>query len=101
MPKFRKKPVVVEAHQLKLPKHEDGILCCSCDDNEKSPIDIAEWIGNLEVYLTYYDSTIELTIPTLEGNMVAKEGDWIIKGVNGEFYPCKDDIFQKTYELVE
>jgi hypothetical protein len=37
-------------------------------------------------------------IPTLEGNMKAQMNDWIIKGVNGEFYPCKPDIFEKTYE---
>lgn len=42
-----------------------------------------------------------LTIPTLEGNMKAMPGDFIIKGVNGEFYPCKPDIFHKSYELVD
>lgn len=42
-----------------------------------------------------------LTIQTLEGNMTARLGDYIIKGVNGEFYPCKPDIFEKTYEIVE
>lgn len=40
-------------------------------------------------------------IRTLEGNMVAQQGDWIIKGVKGEFYPCKPYIFAETYELVE
>lgn len=40
----------------------------------------------------------KLIIPTLEGEMQATEGDWIIKGVNGEFYPCKPDIFEKTYD---
>lgn len=40
------------------------------------------------------------TIHTLEGNMVGNPGDWLITGVNGEQYPCKDDIFQKTYESV-
>lgn len=44
---------------------------------------------------------IELTIPTLEGNMIAKHGDYIIKGVNGEFYPCKPDIFEKTYDILK
>ena len=39
-------------------------------------------------------------IPTLEGNMKANIGDYIIKGINGEFYPCKPDIFDKTYEKV-
>ena len=42
-----------------------------------------------------------LLIPTLEGDMLAQPGDWIIKGVQGEFYPCKPDIFAATYDLVE
>ena len=42
-----------------------------------------------------------LVIETLEGDMTARIGDWIIKGVKGEFYPCKPDIFETTYELVE
>src|SRR5690606_3184601 len=43
----------------------------------------------------------QLTIPTLEGTMIANPGDWIIKGIKGEFYPCKPDIFEATYEPVE
>jgi hypothetical protein len=42
---------------------------------------------------------IEVKIETLEGTMIARPGDWIITGVNGERYPCKPDIFEKTYEL--
>lgn len=42
----------------------------------------------------------EVTIKTLEGNMLVKVGDWIIRGVKGEFYPCKPDIFEMTYEKV-
>ena len=45
--------------------------------------------------------TISIKIKTLEGEMLASIGDFIIKGVDGEFYPCKPDIFQKTYEEVE
>ena len=41
-----------------------------------------------------------MIIRTLEGDMLASSGDWIIKGVNGEFYPCKPEIFEKTYEEV-
>jgi hypothetical protein len=44
---------------------------------------------------------IKVVIPTLEGTMLGAKGDFIIKGVNGEFYPCKPDIFEKTYEKVE
>ena len=47
------------------------------------------------------DQSITLHIPTLEGVMIASENDWVIKGVNGELYPCKPDIFEKTYEKVE
>lgn len=51
----------------------------------------------VEAYKTY----IEMDIETLEGVMHANVGDYIITGVNGEKYPCKPDIFEKTYELVE
>jgi hypothetical protein len=47
------------------------------------------------------NSKMALAIPTLEGLMVATEGDWIIKGVKGEYYPCKPDIFEQTYDIVE
>ncbi len=40
----------------------------------------------------------DVVVKTLEGDMIGKAGDWLIQGVNGEFYPCKDDIFNKTYE---
>jgi hypothetical protein len=42
----------------------------------------------------------DLLIPTLEGDMLAVPGDWIIRGIKGEFYPCKPDIFEATYEAV-
>lgn len=43
---------------------------------------------------------IELTIPTLEGDMLARHGDWIIRGLKGEFYPCKPDVFASKYDRV-
>lgn len=54
----------------------------------------------------FMDQPLEMTengivIKTLEGDILAKEGDYIIKGVQGEFYPCKPDIFEQTYEIVE
>ena len=77
--KFRKKPIVIEA------VHFDG-------NNHRECHDFIE--GN-------HDSTVNyLNIKTLEGTMRVKRGDWIIKGVNGEFYPVKDDIFHLTYESV-
>jgi hypothetical protein len=73
-------------------------------------IDAVEWTGaNVKItetfmqgsgaYIDYSEKQLGvIKIPTLEGVMAAKVGDFIIKGVNGEFYPCKPDIFEKTYE---
>lgn len=81
---FRKKPIEVEAIQY-FPK-----LTCG---------PIARWMNVLhnEEECFFYSSWM---IETLEGTMEAKPGDWIIRGISGEFYPCKLDIFFKTYELV-
>jgi hypothetical protein len=94
MPKFRKKPMVIEAIQLT----EEQAVLCLCD---KQPI-----FGKHMVSGTYHPekrtcSHAYANIQTLEGLMRADMGDWIIKGVNGELYPCKPDIFDKTYEPVE
>lgn len=77
--KFRKKPIVIEAEQYT----RNGI------EAEK----IAEWCGGQQ-------TDDGLIIHTLEGDMLAEYGDWIIQGVKGEFYPCKPDIFESTYETV-
>ena len=79
--KFRKKPVVIEAIQ---------------------------WTGEnmleMDNFITVPHRVLAtqsvIQIPTLEGTMDANKGDYIIQGVNGEFYPCKPDIFEKTYEVV-
>jgi hypothetical protein len=90
MPKYRKKPVIIEAMEY---------YCL------ESYLDICNWIDETDNTLSA-DEVVELRgntmiINTLEGAMTAKEGDYIIKGVNDEFYPCKPDIFHKTYEKVE
>lgn len=77
--KFRKKPVIIEAIQW----------------NDENLSEIDEFIKN---EVKNHESV--LIIPTLEGDMYASLNDYIIKGVNGEFYPCKPDIFAKTYEEV-
>ena len=46
-----------------------------------------------------WDGWVEIKIKTLEGTMTAKKGDWIIRGIEGEIYPCKDSVFRATYEL--
>ena len=55
----------------------------------------------LPVIIEAVQLTRRVSIETLEGVMVGDPGDWLITGVNGEQYPCKDDVFKKTYELVE
>ena len=76
--KYRKKPVVVEAMLF------DG----------NNVVEILDFISTADGWS--YGNSIMIT--TLEGTMKASIGDYIIKGVNGEFYPCKPDIFEKTYE---
>jgi hypothetical protein len=84
MAKFRKKPVVIEAVQWT----GDNIF------------DVKLFMDPLEpTYIAgFTDSDKIMGIQTLEGLMVAKINDWIIRGVKGEFYPCKPDIFEATYE---
>lgn len=99
MPLFRKKPVVVQAIRLSWKTWND--VCEFLGDivSRKNPGRFSDTYSETcgEVGPNY----IELTIPTLEGDHIAKHGDWIVKGVNGEFYPVKPDIFEKTYDLVE
>lgn len=91
MPMFRKKPVEIEAQRL--PDAVDGQAQSGLVN------DIAEWCDG-QLINDAMDGWCIL-IDTLEGQMKALPGDWIIKGVKGEFYPCKPDIFAATYEPVE
>ena len=80
MARYRKKPVVIEAKQY--------------TRNGLEAENVAKWCNG--------DQTDNgCIIHTLEGDMLAEYGDWVIKGVKGEFYPCKPDIFEKTYEKVK
>jgi hypothetical protein len=81
MPRFRKKPVVIEAVRW-----EGHNLA-----------DISAFIG-YEPVQKHDGCNTSLQIETKEGDMWASMGDWIIKGVMGEFYPCKPNIFEATYE---
>lgn len=82
---YRKKPVVIEAMLF------DG----------SNGMEVYDWISRHggSVSARGYDKTV--VIDTLEGEMTANAGDYVIKGVKGEFYPCKPDIFAATYEEVE
>lgn len=89
MARYRKKPVVIDAIQW----HEETMFIK----------DVLDHFGGMKEMgiSTIGRSGRRLFIRTLEGEMSVGDGDWIIKGVNGELYPCKPDIFEKTYELVE
>lgn len=85
MPRYRKKPVVVEAIQI----------------TKSNIIDVVNWCSGDMVKTLFFDGRKDIhsiEIQTLEGTIRAETGDWIIKGVRGEFYPCKPDIFAETYE---
>lgn len=96
--KYRKKPVVIEAFQY------DGDLKGK-DGNYYVP----DWaVKAFEDGVLHYPlpgsplhPPCELYVKTLEGDMHVSIGDYVIRGVNGELYPCKPDIFEKTYEAVE
>lgn len=92
---FQKKPIQVQAMQF------DGTL--------QNATEILNWINddrasfeNIPVSASRYNREYDqrLLIPTLEGRMMASPGDWIIRGIQGEFYPCKPDIFADSYEAV-
>jgi hypothetical protein len=94
MPMFRKKPVVVEAMLFTgMNAGEVGQWA----DPTLVPYALPEgwWIKQIVDQVE-----AQLVIPTLEGNHEARPGDWIIKGVKGEFYPCKPDVFAATYDPV-
>lgn len=92
--RVRKKPVEVEAYPL-LMEYVNEIKRWADD-----AITIKS-ISYLDHHLKMPRVRLEAMIKTLEGEMHAIEGDWIIKGVNGEFYSCKDDIFRKTYDIID
>lgn len=72
------------------------------------PITAIQWTGNNKAEIIEFTHNrchfrkgkVSIIIPTLEGDMGAMDGDYIIQGVDGEFYPCRQDIFQKTYEKI-
>lgn len=88
MPEYRKKPVVIEAMELTRSFFDVVVNFIGKENLGES--------GSGE----FAEDTCYLDIKTLEGTMTANEGDFIIKGVKGEFYPCKADIFAATYDRV-
>lgn len=87
--KYRKKPVIIEAIKF------DSITA-------ESLIEIKEILGFEDLIVSFKEpNNPVIKLETLEGTMTASVGDYIIKGVQGELYPCKPDIFELTYEIVE
>jgi hypothetical protein len=98
--KFRKKPVEIEAMWISPDTTaRDGGL----DPNTQSQAEIAGWMmghGFRDFKVHGEQAPFGIAIQTLEGVMVASPDDWIIRGIQGEFYPCKPDIFEQTYEAI-
>lgn len=93
---YRKRPVVIEALKFlgdEVPRGEQY-------QSAKAIIDWMRANGG-SAYSTDSSTGRSITISTLEGEMLASPGDFIIRGVQGEFYPCKPDIFAETYEAVQ
>lgn len=85
MPRFRKRPVEVDAIRWHL----------------GNSADVTDFMGCSPIFGSDGQGRHWVEIPTLEGVMCAENGDWIIRGIKGEYYPCKPDIFDATYEPVD
>ena len=90
---YRKKPVVIQAIQLTRENFDEVEQFVGVESHHRH--------YNNEVDFVKHYNPVGLFIPTLEGKMLATIGDYVIKGVKGEFYPCKPDIFKQTYEHAE
>ena len=87
--KFRKKPVVIEARQFFNDGRSYALIHWINEGQHATGREFAQWHNN------------QIMVPTLEGQHIASPGDWIIRGVAGEHYPCKPDIFAATYDSIE
>lgn len=115
MPKFRKKPVVIDA--IKWNGYSNNLGLTNGKDGAEARYEMPHWLPPVSKVLGALDAMESCTlhvpigevhrqddylwIGTLEGAMRASPGDWIIRGVKGEIYPCKPDIFEATYESAE
>lgn len=86
--RYRKRPVVVEAWEF------------TRDSLKAADSWVRRYRNDINLFSQYGGEVLYIEIKTLEGTMRAELGDYIIKGVKGEFYPCKPDIFEATYEAI-
>lgn len=100
MPHFKKRPLFITAEQWTGNNLAQvmAFIADGHDDFSHLPND-GVYVGGPGI--GHIPPTGQLIIPTLEGEMTASLGDWIIKGIKGEFYPCKPDIFEASYESVD
>lgn len=95
MARYKKKPVIIDAIQYQGIHNLDEVLAFT---GKHPSWDL--WFKSMDEYKEFVATNGEtFKIKTLEGSMLAQPGDWIIRGVAGEFYPCKPDIFELTYEV--
>lgn len=98
--KYRKKPVVVDAFHFTWPgKSEPAFIHIAIEEGVIDVVRVKK-IGDSFIETKLPSGEVALKIKTLEGPMYALQNDYIIRGVEDELYPCKPDIFHKTYELV-
>ncbi len=104
MARYRKRPVVIDAIRTmaRYRKRPVVIDAIRYDGPGPSLDDVFAWVRDLSVGedAMYHTSARGFVIRTLEGDMRVEPGDWVIRGVKGEYYPCKPDIFEATYEAV-
>lgn len=106
--KYRKKPIAIDAVQWNAPPSDGSAPMLARDCKDHSAVRPTGYMGVAELLGTsgcsrdepYWDWSVMGVIDTLEGKHVVIPGDWIITGVQGEHYPCKDAIFRSTYEAV-
>lgn len=87
--KFKKKPVIIEALKI--------------TGSDKNLDELIDFMGHSfeGASMNTKNKTAQVYIKTLEGTMTAKQGDYVIKGIKGEFYSCRGDIFKKSYEAIK
>ena len=88
MPMFRKKPVVIEAVEIKRENYDALLELFYASENP----------DNWPIFMAWENDPVYVEVRTLEGTMRGNAGDWLIRGVRNEIYPCKPDIFAATYE---
>ena len=99
--KYRKKPVIIDAIQYTAPIYSNIRDFIESFGDNADEIVVKVWDNpNEHLNVSNMSGTSHLAIRTLEGDMKFTHGDWIIRGVKGEYYPCKPDIFEQTYEKI-